>query len=77
MNRMDVYSIMMVPFQVGAYCRGRRHHPAAVALARAIKKKDEAETEIAAAQKKADEAEAEVVRAVKTVEELMKASGEL
>ena len=77
MDKMDVYSVMWVPFQVGAFCRGRRHHPCAVALAKALRKKDDAETAIAQAQKEADAAEAEVVKAVKAVEDLMRASGEI
>lgn len=75
--KMDVYSVMMVPFQVGAYCRSHRYSVEAVALARALKEKDAAETLIAQAQKQADAAEAKVVASVKAVEEKMRREGEL
>ena len=73
--RMDIYSVMMIPFTVAAFCRGRRHLPEAVALANAIRDKDAAEVAIAMAQKRADAAESRVVMAVKAVEAKMKECG--
>jgi hypothetical protein len=74
--KMDVYSSMMVPFTVSAYCRGRKFAPEAVNLARALREKDAAETEIAVAQRKADEAEKLVVSAVKAVQARMEREGQ-
>lgn len=73
--KLDVYSLMMVPFTVAAFCRGRRHLPEAVALAAAIRDKDAAETAIALVQKRADAAEARVVAAIKAVEAKMQECG--
>lgn len=76
MPKMDVYSMRIVPFTVAAYARGRKYAPEVVALARALRAMDMAETEIAQAQARANAAEVEVVHAIKAVEAKMDKEGQ-
>lgn len=75
--KMDIYSTMLIPFHVSAYCREHRYCVEAVELARALRDKDAAETKIMAAQREADAAEARMAAAVKATLDKMRKEGAL
>lgn len=54
---MDIYSTHLIPFDVAAYCRGRRFLPESVALAKALREHMQAEAAVEAAQNKVAEYE--------------------
>lgn len=61
-QKLDVYSDHMVPFDLAAWCRGRRFHPESVALARALQDKDAARKAVRDAEQALEAAE-DAVRA--------------
>lgn len=62
--KMDVYSDHMVPFDLAAWCRGRKFNPKAVALAKALNEKETARAGVLAAERRLDASEAAVKAAV-------------
>jgi hypothetical protein len=63
-GKMDAYSDHMVPFDLAAWCRGRKFHPKAATLAKTLRAKEEARAAIYAAERALDLAEQEVKAAV-------------
>lgn len=75
-TKLDVYSDHQVPFDVAAFCRGRRFMPTSVALASALRRKEDAQSALVAAQDALDAAEGEVARCVGDMEQRMREMGE-
>ena len=69
--KMDLYSHMLVPFNVAAYSRTRKHHPHAVALFRALKELELRDGFVQAAASAQEAAEAEVKRRVQQMQALI------
>lgn len=76
MNKLDVYSDHQVPFDVSAFCRGRRYMPEAVALANELRKKEAAKNALTDAQDALELREADVKKAVADIEAKMRLLGE-
>ncbi len=66
-EKMDVYSDHMVPFDLAAWCRGRRFHPKAAELSKQLRAKEEARQAIYAAEAALDLAENAVKAAVQAL----------
>lgn len=63
-GKMDVYSDHMVPFDLAAWCRGRKFHPKAASLSKALRDKEAARQAVYAAEAALDLAEQSVKSAV-------------
>lgn len=74
-NKLDVYSHMLVPFSVAAWCRGRKMHPASVNLSRGIRAMEEAKLALERAEASLEAAEREVVSLSGRVEQVMQEQG--
>lgn len=73
---MDIYSSRMdIPFDVAAFCRGRKLSPEAVELSRALNAVHAAEIQVAEAQKLHDAAMARYNAAVVAVQDKMQKDG--
>lgn len=74
MKPMDVYSSRMdIPFDVAAFCRGRKLSPQAVELARALGAVHAAEAQVSVAQQAHDNAMDRYAKAVNAVKQMMQA----
>lgn len=73
--KMDVYSTYEVPFDAAAYCRGRKFCPESVALARAIRARDEAREKVLQAEAALDAASAVLTGAVAEVSKKIEGDG--
>ena len=73
--KFDILSDHQVPFDMAAFCRGRVHNPATVALVKALKEKAEAQRAIDDATRLLELREALVNAAVTSVDEFMKREG--
>lgn len=76
MDKLDVYSDRQVPFDIAAFCRGRRHLPVAVALANTLRKKEVAQKALDAAHTALYTAENAVTNAVNEMAAKMQELGE-
>lgn len=73
---MDIYSSRMdIPFDVAAFCRGRKLSPEAVELSRALQSLDAADTQLTAAQILHDNAVERFRAAVRSVQEKITKDG--
>lgn len=70
-GKMDVYSEMLVPFDVAAFCRGRKLCAEAVALRIRLTQWQEAKAWLTAAERQADRAEQEVKSAIAAARQKM------
>lgn len=69
MKKLDVYSDLVVPFDVAVLCRSHKFSPAAVSLARALKKKNDLIEQQDQIEKDLARAEAEIHKAIGQVQE--------
>ena len=76
MKPMDIYSSRMdIPFDVAAFCRGRKLSPEAVELSRALQSVEVAQTQLTAAQIMHDNAMERFRAAVSAVQAKMQKDG--
>lgn len=74
--KMDVYSDHQVPFDVAAFCRGRRYMPEVVRLGNALRVKEDAKAALEAAERRVLVRESEVEIACKALSDKMQEMGE-
>lgn len=72
--KLDVYSDLAVPFDIATWCRGHKFSPAAVEIARSLKRRDELRAKLAELESQIEAEEAGLAALVQTAREKMDTS---